>query len=58
VFRLCAQVFGQALQTGQLDLAQFGLNARGFSVEDFLAAIQDLVEREQGEGHVEDQMAE
>jgi hypothetical protein len=45
-----AQVFGQALQTGQLDLAQFGLNARGFSVADFLDAIQELVEREQAQG--------
>ena len=47
-----AQVFGQALQTGQLDLAQFGLNARGFSVADFLDAIQELVEREQVGGRV------
>lgn len=38
--------FGGALQTGQLDLAQFGLQAEGFRVADFLKAIEDLVERE------------
>eukprot|EP00775_Hariotina_reticulata_P004635 gene4635-4888_t len=39
--------FSNALQTGQLDLAQFGLQAEGFTVADFLRAIQDLVDREQ-----------
>eukprot|EP00882_Tetradesmus_deserticola_P015917 GHRQ01016974.1.p1 GENE.GHRQ01016974.1~~GHRQ01016974.1.p1 ORF type:complete len:149 (+),score=45.39 GHRQ01016974.1:371-817(+) len=39
--------FSGALQTGQLDLAQFGLQAQGFTVADFLRAIQELVEREQ-----------
>lgn len=39
--------FSGALQTGQLDLAQFGLQAQGFTVADFLRAIQDLVDREQ-----------
>ncbi len=38
--------FSAALQTGQLDLTQFGLRAAGFTSADFLAAIQDLVERE------------
>lgn len=34
--------FSQALQSGRLDLAQFGLShAAGFSVTDFLAAIQE-----------------
>lgn len=40
------QTFGAALQTGQLDLAQFGLQAEGFSVADFLKAMEDLVQRE------------
>lgn len=35
-----------ALQTGEIDVAQFGLQARGFSVADFLTAIQELVDRE------------
>eukprot|EP00878_Enallax_costatus_P011615 GHUV01012124.1.p1 GENE.GHUV01012124.1~~GHUV01012124.1.p1 ORF type:complete len:237 (+),score=80.45 GHUV01012124.1:1179-1889(+) len=38
--------FSAALQTGQMDLAQFGLQSEGFTVADFLRAIQDLVERE------------
>ncbi|EFJ46263.1 adhesion molecule [Volvox carteri f. nagariensis] len=38
--------FSTALQTGQLDLSQFGLRATGYSVADFLSAIQDLVNRE------------
>ncbi|GBF95298.1 26S proteasome regulatory subunit [Raphidocelis subcapitata] len=43
--------FSGALQTGQLDLSQFGLRAEGFSVSDFLRALEDLVERERaGEG--------
>lgn len=41
--------FGGALQTGQLDLAQFGLQAEGFRVADFLKAIEDLVEREKAQ---------
>jgi 26S proteasome regulatory subunit N13 len=44
------QVFSHALQSGQLDLSQFGLNAAGFSVQDFLGAIEELVERERGQG--------
>eukprot|EP00879_Flechtneria_rotunda_P009097 GHRR01009524.1.p2 GENE.GHRR01009524.1~~GHRR01009524.1.p2 ORF type:complete len:343 (+),score=129.10 GHRR01009524.1:333-1361(+) len=43
--------FSSALQTGQLDLAQFGLNAGGFTVADFLRAIQDLVDRERQQQH-------
>lgn len=35
-----------ALQSGQLDLTQFGLQAAGYSVADFLQAVQDLVDRE------------
>ncbi|GLI70443.1 hypothetical protein VaNZ11_015356 [Volvox africanus] len=42
--------FSTALQTGQLDLSQFGLRAAGYSVADFLTAIQELVAREQREG--------
>eukprot|EP00877_Chromochloris_zofingiensis_P010437 jgi/Chrzof1/5647/Cz16g10040.t1 len=45
-FQQQLHTFSTALQTGQLDLAQFGLQARGFSVADFLAAIQELVDRE------------
>jgi 26S proteasome regulatory subunit N13 len=35
-----------ALTTGQLDLAQFGLRAGGFTVADFLQAVQDAVDAE------------
>lgn len=38
--------FSSALASGQLDLAQFGLRAEGFSAADFLQAIQELVDRE------------
>ncbi|KAI8476022.1 MAG: adhesion molecule [Monoraphidium minutum] len=38
--------FSAALQSGQLDLSQFGLRAEGFSVTDFLNALEELVERE------------
>ncbi|KAG2446965.1 hypothetical protein HYH02_008119 [Chlamydomonas schloesseri] len=48
-FQQQLSTFSQALQTGQLDLSQFGLRAAGYSVADFLAAIQDLVERERQE---------
>lgn len=41
--------FSGALQTGQLDLSQFGLRAEGFSVQDFLNALEELVERERRE---------
>mmetsp|Transcript_36489 Transcript_36489/g.65263 ORF Transcript_36489/g.65263 Transcript_36489/m.65263 type:complete len:306 (-) Transcript_36489:360-1277(-) len=40
------ETFSHALQTGQLDLAQFGLDAQGFSVADFLESIQKDVEKE------------
>uniref|UniRef100_A0A7S0RUT9 Pru domain-containing protein n=1 Tax=Chlamydomonas leiostraca TaxID=1034604 RepID=A0A7S0RUT9_9CHLO len=42
--------FSAALQSGQLDLAQFGLNAKGYSVAAFLEAVGDLVERERAQG--------
>mmetsp|Transcript_42247 Transcript_42247/g.100221 ORF Transcript_42247/g.100221 Transcript_42247/m.100221 type:complete len:314 (-) Transcript_42247:181-1122(-) len=42
--------FSHALQTGELDLAQFGLDARGFTVADFLESIQDSVEKERAAG--------
>ncbi|PNW76741.1 hypothetical protein CHLRE_11g469450v5 [Chlamydomonas reinhardtii] len=48
-FQQQLSTFSDALQTGQLDLSQFGLRAAGYSVADFLAAIQDLVERERQE---------
>jgi 26S proteasome regulatory subunit N13 len=35
-----------AFTTGQLDLAQFGLRAGGFTVADFLQAVQDAVDEE------------
>ncbi|GLC51860.1 hypothetical protein PLESTB_000556300 [Pleodorina starrii] len=41
--------FSAALQSGQLDLSQFGLRAAGYSVADFLTAIQELVGRERRE---------
>ncbi|KAL6754291.1 adhesion molecule [Haematococcus lacustris] len=46
-FRQQLATFSSALQTGQLDLAQFGLQAEGFSVADFLEAIQRSVAAEQ-----------
>ncbi|KAG2432253.1 hypothetical protein HXX76_009171 [Chlamydomonas incerta] len=48
-FQQQLSTFSNALQTGQLDLSQFGLRAAGYSVADFLAAIQDLVDRERQE---------
>ena len=46
--------FSAALTSGQMDLAQFGLQpGTGFSVAEFLSAIQALAEkekREKGEG--------
>ncbi|GIL74337.1 hypothetical protein Vretimale_2068 [Volvox reticuliferus] len=48
-FQQQLNTFSTALQTGQLDLSQFGLRAAGYSVADFLAAIQELVAREQRE---------
>lgn len=41
--------FSAALESGQLDLAQFGLQGQGFSVVDFLQAIQAAVDKEQRE---------
>ncbi|KXZ44701.1 hypothetical protein GPECTOR_63g29 [Gonium pectorale] len=49
-FRQQLSAFSAALQSGQLDLSQFGLRAAGYSVADFLTAIQELVERERREG--------
>jgi len=44
------ETFSRALQSGQVDLAQFGLNANtGFSVEDFLNAIQAQVDKAEGD---------
>ncbi|ACO70479.1 adhesion regulating molecule [Micromonas commoda] len=41
--------FSHALQSGQMDLAQFGLSpGAGFSVADFLSAIQKQVEEKEG----------
>ena len=41
--------FSAALQSGQLDLAQFGLRAEGFGAADFARALEELVERERRE---------
>ncbi|KAG2498578.1 hypothetical protein HYH03_003329 [Edaphochlamys debaryana] len=49
-FQQQLSTFSAALQTGQLDLSQFGLRAAGFTVADFLRAVQDLVERERAQG--------
>jgi hypothetical protein len=38
--------FSYALQTGQLDLSQFGLQTEGFSVLEFLKACQQLADKE------------
>ena len=40
------ELFSTALQTGQLDLNSFGLRATGFTVADFLQAVQDQVDQE------------
>ena len=52
-----ADAFSSALTSGELDLSHFGLRAKGFSVADFLQAVQDSVdaekrkrEEEQGKG--------
>ena len=40
--------FSHALQSGQMDLAQFGLNpGAGFSIADFLTAIKKQVEEKE-----------
>lgn len=49
-FRHQMEALGMALQTGQLDFSQFGLQPKGFSVQDFLSAIQEAVDQEQGAG--------
>ncbi|KAK9825385.1 hypothetical protein WJX81_007548 [Elliptochloris bilobata] len=49
-FRSQLDTFGGALQSGQLDLGQFGLQAEGYSVVAFLESIQRQVERERREG--------
>lgn len=52
-FREQLEVFSRALQSGQLDLQQFGLEAAGFSAADFLQGIERMVakqEEEQGGG--------
>lgn len=41
-----ADAFSSALTSGELDLSHFGLRARGFSVADFLQAVQDSVDAE------------
>ena len=52
--------FSAALQSGQMDLAQFGLSpGSGFSVAEFLSAIQQQVESEDAkEGGGDDAMKE
>jgi len=52
-FREQLEVFSRALQSGQLDLQQFGLEAAGFSAAEFLQGIERMVakqEEEQGGG--------
>ena len=41
-----ADAFSSALTSGELDLSHFGLRAKGFSVADFLQAVQDSVDAE------------
>jgi hypothetical protein len=49
-FRAQVASLAHALQTGQLDLATFGLSgARGYSMRDFVDALQGLVKREKEE---------
>lgn len=49
-FRQQVALFGSAIQTGQLDmLHQFQLHAKGFSIADFLEAIQDQTDKEKRE---------
>ena len=50
-FRRQMDQFHAALVTGQLDLRHFGLDAEGFSVADFLEAVQRAQEKQQsGQG--------
>jgi 26S proteasome regulatory subunit N13 len=50
-FKSQLERFSHALQSGQMDLAQFGLSSgTGFGVADFLQAIQSQVEAEGTEG--------
>eukprot|EP00227_Mantoniella_beaufortii_P007890 CAMPEP_0197575694 /NCGR_PEP_ID=MMETSP1326-20131121/1003_1 /TAXON_ID=1155430 /ORGANISM="Genus nov. species nov., Strain RCC2288" /LENGTH=172 /DNA_ID=CAMNT_0043138505 /DNA_START=402 /DNA_END=920 /DNA_ORIENTATION=- len=49
-FKSQLERFSHALQSGQMDLAQFGLNpGTGFSVAEFLQAIQTQVESTAGD---------
>jgi len=41
-----ADAFSSALTSGELDLSHFGLRAQGFSVADFLQAVQDSADAE------------
>ena len=48
-FREQLEVFSRALQSGQLDLQQFGLEADGFSAADFLQGIESMVAKQREE---------
>ena len=48
-FREQLEVFSCALQSGQLDLQQFGLEAAGFSAAEFLQGIESMVAKQREE---------
>ena len=54
-FRSQADALSSALTSGELDLAHFGLRAQGFSVADFLQAVQDSVDAEKNQKREEEE---
>mmetsp|Transcript_14135 Transcript_14135/g.40053 ORF Transcript_14135/g.40053 Transcript_14135/m.40053 type:complete len:314 (-) Transcript_14135:83-1024(-) len=44
-FQQQLETFSHALQTGQLDLSQFGLDVKGFTVAEFLESIEESVDK-------------
>jgi 6-phosphogluconate dehydrogenase len=56
-FRSQLETFSQALQSGEMDMAQFGLKQNGVaSLETFLKAIQAEVDESSGKNEEEDAM--
>jgi hypothetical protein len=45
-WRAQLETLSGAFTTGQLDVSQFGMRAGGFTVADFLQAVQDQVDAE------------
>ena len=56
-FRSQLETFSQALQSGEMDMAQFGLKQNGVAnLETFLKAIQAEVDESSGKNEEEDAM--